>query len=339
MKEIKCPSCGSTNVEAFDDTRCRCPYCGTIFLCEGGGKFKLPQRKKTETRTEQPSFDKKNDFKKRGKSLWGKYWYWILACAICVTVIAYKVSKTPKREKMQNYSYEEIVNNKTVSGEENGYEWVDLGLPSGTLWANCNIGAHNPVEDGEYYAWGETEAKFTYDRSTYRWLKGKKYTKYCIDSEYGDVDDKIELEKEDDAAHAIWGGKWSVPTRGQCLELLHECCWFFSGELDVSGYIVYKAKAKSDKGRLISNSHVNKKLSGEYSLSDPHIFLPMAGHRVDDGVKNDNEGMYMTKTLGERTSCISVLILSPTIAYEEKKGFGGASREYGMSIRPVITRK
>ena len=59
---------------------------------------------------------------------------------------------------------------------ENGHEWVDLGLPSGTKWATCNVGASKPEEYGDYYAWGETEPKRKYSESTYRWCNGSVRT-------------------------------------------------------------------------------------------------------------------------------------------------------------------
>ena len=95
-----------------------------------------------------------------------------------------------------------------VSGLNNGREYVDLGLPSGTMWATCNIGANYPEDYGDYYAWGETETKSNYDWSTYKWCKGSEdtLTKYCTDNDYGTVDNKTVLDPEDDAAHVKWGG-------------------------------------------------------------------------------------------------------------------------------------
>ena len=79
----------------------------------------------------------------------------------------------------------------TAQTTENGHEYVDLGLPSGTKWATCNVGATKPEEYGNYYAWGETEPKDYYDWSTYKY--GSDYdelTKYCTSSDYGTVDNK-----------------------------------------------------------------------------------------------------------------------------------------------------
>ena len=82
------------------------------------------------------------------------------------------------------------------------HEWVDLGLPSGTLWATCNVGANAPEEFGDYFAWGEIAPKDYYDWNTYKWCDNSGYslTKYCTDSYYGTVDNKTELDPEDDAA-------------------------------------------------------------------------------------------------------------------------------------------
>ena len=111
-----------------------------------------------------------------------------------------------------------------VTGE---HEWVDLGLPSGTLWATCNIGASSPEEYGDYFAWGEVTPKEVYDWSTYKWCNGSEttMTKYCINSELGIVDNKTELELADDAAYVNWGPSWRMPTIDQLQELKNNCTW------------------------------------------------------------------------------------------------------------------
>jgi len=108
----------------------------------------------------------------------------------------------------------------------NGHEYVDLGLPSGTLWATCNVGATTPEGYGDYFAWGETTPKETYNWMTYKWGSGnesdgwlyRELTKYCSDSTYGLYgfhDNLTELLPEDDAATANWGNGWRTPTRAQ----------------------------------------------------------------------------------------------------------------------------
>ena len=104
---------------------------------------------------------------------------------------------------------------------------VDLGLPSGTLWADRNIGANSPEGYGDYFAWGETRPKSEYNWSTYKYCKGsdKTITKYCDDSSYGTVDNKTVLEPSDDAATANWGSNWRMPTHGEQVELNEKCKW------------------------------------------------------------------------------------------------------------------
>ncbi len=91
----------------------------------------------------------------------------------------------------------------TASGSIQGHDYVDLGLPSGLLWATCNIGASSPEGYGNYYSWGETKTKSTYNYKNYKYYNYDKgyYTKYCTNSEYGIVDNKTTLEATDDAAY------------------------------------------------------------------------------------------------------------------------------------------
>ena len=99
------------------------------------------------------------------------------------------------------------------------YEYVDLGLPSGTLWATMNVGATKPEEYGDYYAWGEVETKdvedYTYDG--YRFYPGNDSDEY---TKYNSTDNKMSLDIEDDAAHVVLGGDWHMPSRAQFDELI-----------------------------------------------------------------------------------------------------------------------
>ena len=119
-------------------------------------------------------------------------------------------------------------------------DWVDLGLPSGTLWATMNVGASIPEDYGDYFAWGETEPKESYSWSTYKWCNGSDHTmtKYCTDSNYGTVDNKTELDLEDDAAYMNWGSSWRMPTTEQQKELVMNCNWTWTTSNGVNGYLV-----------------------------------------------------------------------------------------------------
>ena len=124
--------------------------------------------------------------------------------------------------------------------EPQQYDYVDLGLPSGTLWATMNVGANSPEEYGDYFAWGEVAPKEVYDWSTYKWCNGSEYTltKYCADSEYGTVDNKTDLDLEDDAVYVNWGPSWRMPTSDQLEELKNNCTWQWTEMNGVKGSVV-----------------------------------------------------------------------------------------------------
>ena len=115
-----------------------------------------------------------------------------------------------------------------VSGNYNGHDYVDLGLPSGTLWATCNIGATTPEGYGDYFAWGETGPKTVYDWTTYKYCNGDfdQLTKYCQEASYGYdgyTDDLYDLQPSDDAATVNWGEGWRMPSASEGEELLSQC--------------------------------------------------------------------------------------------------------------------
>ena len=105
----------------------------------------------------------------------------------------------------------------------NGYDYVDLGLPSGTLWATCNVGAKRSSDFGIYFQWGDTKG-YTKEQigkdkqfnwKNYKWnpnSDGETFTKYTNKGEA--------LELEDDAAHVHMGGDWHMPSSEQYQELI-----------------------------------------------------------------------------------------------------------------------
>ena len=90
----------------------------------------------------------------------------------------------------------------------NGHDYVDLGLPSGTLWATYNIGANSPQSCGDYYAWGETTPKHTYSDENYNYESNPSTLPLSVD-----------------AASVNWGGGWRLPKQKEVEELLKECKW------------------------------------------------------------------------------------------------------------------
>lgn len=127
-------------------------------------------------------------------------------------------------------------NNSTASNGGNGNGngggttpagWVDLGLPSGLLWATCNLGASSPEQYGDYYAWGETTTKEVYDWSTYRYCTVdaagglQTLTKYNTSTSYGTPDNLTTLQAMDDAATAALGSGARMPTSAEWQELIN----------------------------------------------------------------------------------------------------------------------
>ena len=168
--------------------------------------------------------------------------------------------------------------NNGGNGTCNGFDYVDLGLPSGTMWATCNVGAESPDQYGDYFAWGETTPKDIYNWSTYKYCKGdyNLLTKYCSQSDFGFnafTDDLVTLQPNDDAATANWGEGWSTPTYNQWVELLTKCSYSWTTINEV-------------KGCLFTSRNGNS------------IFLPAGDSRYDDESRLiGDEGSYWSSTL------------------------------------------
>ena len=201
-----------------------------------------------------------------------------------------------------------------ATGTANGHEWVDLGLPSGVKWATCNVGATKPEEYGNYYAWGETEPKTTYDWSTYKWCNGSSYntlTKYNTSSGYGTVDNKTVLDLEDDAARANWGGAWRMPTDAEWKELIDNSIYTWTDDYNGTGV----------SGGIVTGLNGNS------------IFLPAAGDRDSDVLYSAGGNVYYwSSSLGTDISAFAWFVtFSSGSVYRD---FGG--RYYGFSVRPVL---
>ncbi len=218
------------------------------------------------------------------------------------------------------------------AGNTNGHVGVDLGLPSGKLWAECNVGASTPEASGYHIAWGETEAKSDYSWSTYKYMQSGKsewynVNKYQADdhhldgSWYKDVkycnqgDKKTTLEAKDDVATQSWGSEWRMPTAAEWEELYNNTTQTWTDDYEgtgVKGYILTGTKA------------------GHEGAS---IFLPAAGYRNHDYLYNEGTyGYYWSSSLYENDSNIGCYLyfswgnFNPWLYY---------SRDYGQSVRPV----
>lgn len=191
----------------------------------------------------------------------------------------------------------------------NTKEWVDLGLPSGTLWATCNVGANSPEEYGDYFAWGETFSKDYYDWTTYKWCNGSmdgitkysygSYNIYCIDF-------KSELEPEDDVAYVQWGPSWRMPTKAQQDELREHCTWTWTTQNGVNGYLVIGPNGNS-------------------------IFLPVAGNLCEELPCNAESGGYWSRTLNIEINQVAYFLYFDS----ENVRLSCHNRSIGFPVRAV----
>lgn len=190
------------------------------------------------------------------------------------------------------------------------YEYVDLGLPSGTLWATCNVGASSPEDYGDYFAWGETTTKSSYTWDNYFDSEGGSpaffYTFY-----HGTRNDKLgltELGDTYDAAYTNWCANWHMPTAEQASELFAKCTWKWNKEK--LGYDVVGPNGNA-------------------------IFLPTAGYY--DGAscsESTQKGYFWTRSLTPVYSGYADIITIASNQHEKRS----ATRNWGLPIRPVYEK-
>ena len=208
--------------------------------------------------------------------------------------------------------------NDVVPLGSEGPESVDLGLPSGTLWATCNVGASSPQDIGLYFAWGETEGHgndlsdgYLFDWNNYKWAEvldeESYFTKYCVDGSRGldgFSDNKYFLDPEDDAATVLWGDQWRTPSSSQFKELRENCNWEQEEVHGVPGYRVTGPNGNS-------------------------IFLPVTGWRIDDRLNEG--GSYWARNAkadGDGGAC--------QLAWDDWGWYEYGGRCNGQCVRPVV---
>ena len=194
----------------------------------------------------------------------------------------------------------------------NGHEFVDLGLPSGLLWAKTNIGAERPADDGNYYAWGETEPQTS---NSYSWDSYKYGTSSSNLTKYNSSDGKTTLDSEDDAAYVNWGDSCRMPTIDEFGELLNSdnCTWTWATHENSDGFI---------RGYEVTSVK-----------NGSSIFLPAAGYRDDvDLDEHGSLGHYWSSTLNARYSDWACYLYFDSSRHPQESY---DDRCIGCTVRPV----
>lgn len=200
---------------------------------------------------------------------------------------------------------------QSLEGIHNLHSWVDLGLPSGTLWANMNIGANTNYDYGDYFAWGETSKKSSYTEENYE--------------HYGMAIGDYSGQQRFDAATSIWGGGWRTPTHDEISELDRYCTTMIIQLIDKQ---VCKIQGTNGK----------------------YIYMPLAGYYngesfIEGGIK----GHYWSSTPYSGTEAIDLyhyfaddLNIITAIPTGDNNHLYipiyGSERWFGHTIRPVLDR-
>ncbi len=190
-------------------------------------------------------------------------------------------------------------------GYINGHGYVDLGLPSGTRWSTCNVGASSPSDYGSYFGWGETRPKSNYDWSNcFDCLdnSGNRWDFYKIGG-----NTQISPYSGHDTARENWGGTWRMPTETELEELINKCTWRWTSINGKKGYEVTGPNKKS-------------------------IFLPAAGYKdgTELGFVGERGGYWLSTLNSGHSNYASYLYF-----LDSKRGTDYYYRRYGFSVRPV----
>ena len=173
---------------------------------------------------------------------------------------------------------------------------IDLGLPSGTKWACCNVGADKPEDNGKYFAWGETEEKGEYNWSNYI-HRDDSFTYHTFDSDISGT--------QYDVAHIQWGGPWVIPPLDQIKELIDNC----------------------SSQRITMNGVNGQSFTGPNGKT---IFLPAAGYGPNSSGNTGSSGYYWSSSPCSEEEAFHLYFYPNGMSYK------GEYRFYGYSIRPIV---
>jgi hypothetical protein len=199
---------------------------------------------------------------------------------------------------------------------------VDMGLPSGNMWAVCNLGAAAIDEDGNRYAWAETTTRQDYILENYKWYDADP-TKLCM-TKYDDDTDLL-LLAEDDPVSVQLGDDWRTPTKADVQELFENCNFIYASYSGREGFVIIPK----------NEDYADRRLFMPFSLSSEY-----ANNEISLNLKSKS-GFYWTASRSEYNSfeayslCISIDDNNVKLYY----GVGAAKRFNALCIRPVYVVK
>lgn len=226
----------------------------------------------------------------------------VLAIILAALIFGKRRPVAPDSEGSDNVPTETVAMVGSIQNDEKGY--VDLGLPSGVKWATRNVGAANPGDYGDYFGWGETATKSSYDKDN-SIAYNKDFTKLLLDKI---IESSGILKSSHDVASKKLGKEWHIPTRMECEELIKECVWTWTNYGGHAGY----------------------KVTGPNGNS---IFLPAAGDRNGNIVGYEGKcGRYWTSSVNENIDnfCYSLNFYNGNYCVDWNEPFSG------RCIRPVM---
>lgn len=229
----------------------------------------------------------------------------LLLFAVTFSANAQGTGQGVKQQSTQQNTTKESPKSYKECPDANHPHLIDLGLPSGTKWSCCNVGANAPEEKGGYYSWGETQEKTTYNWTTYTLCDGSPSSCHKIGNEISGT--------QYDVAHTIWGGAWRMPSYIQVKELLDNCTYEWTTCNEVNG-----AKFTSKK----NGSSIFLPAAGNFWGEYANYFGSTGYYWSSSQIPSHSHSAYFIEFNSERATW----------------GNGNFGRSFGQSIRPVVKK-
>lgn len=253
-------------------------------------------------------------------------------CGLSIPKCQYK-GKHPKKATTAT-ERTTVLPSKTVKQTEIPSKAIDLGLPSGTKWAEWNIGATSPEQSGNYYAWGETTVKSDYSWTTYFDSKdGENFKTYFLYNKQKKLGKPSIVRTSRDVAFIKWGDNWQIPSADQVDELMTKCKWQWTTKKGMKGFNIIGPNGHSIFMPAAGFKH--RKTVNEYG-KECHYWSGdlLSTDRKESFMKyfyrNDNS--YMDWTVWNYATAIQAWVLDNG----KSEAFGSEIyRRRGMPVRAV----